>query len=139
MWTAIVRILSKTILGELFTRLLKNTASTIFKMLTDKENNRKAYKFVKELNARTDLSNSEKAKEFNKKMLEWAKSVGRELKESTINCLREFAVSIIKAEAESSSKYFFFMTEVSHRMGCQTQPILIFMQDCAIIYGMKIW
>lgn len=104
MWATIVRILSKTILGELFSRLLRNTASTIFKMLTDKENNRKAYEFVKELNARTDLTNAEKAKEFNKKMLEWAKVVGRELKESTINCLREFAVSTIKAEAESASK-----------------------------------
>lgn len=104
MWTAIVRFLSKTVLGELFARLLKNTASTIFKTLTDKENNRKAYEFVKELNGRTDLTNSEKAKEFNRKMLDWAKSIGRELKESTINCLREFAVNIIKAESESPSK-----------------------------------
>lgn len=104
MWTAIVRLLSKTILGELFTRLLKTTASTIFKALTDKENNRKAYEFVKELNARTDINNLEKAKIFNQKMLEWAKVVGRELKESTINCLREFAVSVIKSEIEVASK-----------------------------------
>lgn len=100
MWMAIVRFLAKTVLGELFRRLLKNAASTIFKALMDEENNRKAYEFVKELNSRTDLTNLEKAHEFNKKMIEWAKSIGRELKESTINCLREFAVSVIKAELE---------------------------------------
>lgn len=101
MWTSILRLLSKTILGELFTRLLKTSASTIFKALTDRENNRKAYEFVKELNARTDIDNKEKAKEFNKKMLEWSKSLGRELKESVINCLREFAVNVIKSEIET--------------------------------------
>ena len=100
MWTAIVRFFSKSILGDLFVRLLKNTSSTIFKMLMDKENNRKAYEFVKELNDRTDLTNSEKAKEFNKQMLAWAKSAGRELAESVVNCLREFAVNTIKAESE---------------------------------------
>lgn len=102
MWTTIVRFLAKTVLGELFTRLLKTAASTVFKALTDKENNHKAYEFVKELNARTDIDNKEKAKLFNEKMLAWAKSVGRELKDSTINCLREFAVSVIKSEIESS-------------------------------------
>lgn len=103
MWTTIVRFLAKTILGELFTKLLKNAATTVFKALMDKENNRKAYDFVKELNGRTDLTGFQKAQEFNKKMLEWAKSIGRELKESTINCLREFAVNVIKAELEKKS------------------------------------
>lgn len=104
MWTSIIRLLTKTILGELFTRLLKTSASTIFRALADKENNKKAYEFVKELNARTDIGGIEKAKIFNQKMLEWAKSVGRDLKESTINCLREFAVSVIKSEIETSLK-----------------------------------
>lgn len=100
MWTTILRVFAKSILGELFSRLLKTAASTIFKALTDKENNRKAYEFVKELNARTDIDNKEKARLFNEKMIAWAKSIGRELKESTINCLREFAVSTIKSEIE---------------------------------------
>ena len=104
MWTSIIRLLTKTILGELFTRLLKTSASTIFRALADKENNKKAYEFVKELNARTDISGIEKAKIFNQKMFEWAKSVGRDLKESTINCLREFAVNVIKSEIETALK-----------------------------------
>ena len=103
MWTAIVRFLTKTLFGELFMRLLAATASTIFKELTDKENNRKAYEFVKELSERTDIDGHEKARLFNEKMISWAKSVGRELKDSTINCLREFAVSVIKSELEVKS------------------------------------
>jgi predicted transcriptional regulator len=103
MWVSIVRMLAKSVLGELFNRLLKNAASTLFKMLMDKDNNRKAYEFAKELASNKEMSNAEKAKEFNRKMVEWAKIAGRELKESTINCLREFAVSVIKAEAEKIS------------------------------------
>lgn len=100
MLTTIIRPLIKKIIGGLFAKLLYHTTSALFKMLTDKENNRKAYEFVKELNARTDLTNLEKAEVFNLKMLDWAKSVGKVLKDSTINCLREFAVSIVKMEME---------------------------------------
>jgi len=33
-------------------------------------------------------------------MLEWAKSLGKKMSESTINCLREMAVNVAKAEKE---------------------------------------
>lgn len=100
MWMTIVRIVAKTVLGELFNKLLQNAGSTIFKALTDKKSNRKAYQFVKELNERTDLSKREKMEIFNLKMLDWAKETGIELKDSTLNCLREFAVNVLKAEME---------------------------------------
>lgn len=104
MWNTILSIFVKKVLGELFAMLLKNTASALFKSLTDKENTKKAYEVVKELNARKDLSTKEKAEMFNLMMLDWAKSTGRELKDSTLNCLREFAVNILKMESENALK-----------------------------------
>ena len=44
------------------------------------------------------MTNSEKAKMFNKQMLDWAKKVGKKLSDSMINCLREMAVAALKAE-----------------------------------------
>lgn len=67
--------------------------------MKNKENQQKAYEFVKELNTNTEMSNSEKVKAFNKKMAEWAKDVAKTtLSDSAINLLRELAVVAIKAE-----------------------------------------
>ena len=62
------------------------------------ENQKKAYEFVKELNKRTDMTNVEKAKEFNRQMFEWAKKMGKKMTESVVNCLRELAVNALKVE-----------------------------------------
>ena len=104
MWMSILKVIAKSLLGELFNRLLKVAGTTIFNALMDAETNRKAYEFVKQLHGRTDLTASEKANQFNLMMLAWAKDVGKELKDSTVNCLREFAVSVVKSEIEAALK-----------------------------------
>ena len=96
-------MLFKSLLGELLTKLLSNAASTIYKVVTDKEMTHMAYEFAKELSQQSDMDAKEKATEFNKLMLSWAKSVGKELKDSTLNCIREFAVAVIKSEMEKHS------------------------------------
>ena len=102
MWMTIAKVVARKVLGELFRKLLENAASTIFKRLTDKESNEKAYEIAKHLFSKSDLTPSQKAEQFNLMMLAWAKDAGKELKDSTLNCLREFAVSVIKSEIESS-------------------------------------
>lgn len=96
-------MLFKSLLGELLTKLLSNAASTIYKVVTDKEMTHMAYEFAKELSQQSDMDAKEKATEFNKLMLSWAKSVGKDLKDSTLNCIREFAVAVIKSEMEKHS------------------------------------
>lgn len=44
------------------------------------------------------MSGSEKAKEFNRKMKEWASKCGKIIGDSMINLLREIAVDVIKNE-----------------------------------------
>lgn len=85
-------------LGKLLKILLRNAVLTIAAEILDEENQKKAYQFVKELNLRTDLTNAQKAKVFNKQMLEWAKKAGKVFSTSVVNCLRELAVSAVKTE-----------------------------------------
>lgn len=85
-------------LGIILAIFAKKAASIMIKEIMDPVNQQKAYDFVKELRAREDMTNSEKAKMFNKQMLEWAKKVGKKLSDSMINCLREMAVAALKAE-----------------------------------------
>ena len=78
--------------------LMSKATSVIVAEITNKENQQKAYEFVKELNANQALTTKEKAAVFNTKLAEWAKSKGKELSGSVINCLRELAVIAIKSE-----------------------------------------
>lgn len=103
-WLAIKSFFTSSKLGILLTIILSKAASTLVKDIVDKENQQKAYDFVKELNENTEMTNSEKAAEFNKKMAEWAKKEGRRMAESVINCLRELAVNALKAENELEKK-----------------------------------
>ena len=84
--------------GILLKKLLKGAAKGLTKEIFSEENQRKAYEFVKELNANAEMSGAEKAKEFNRKMLEWAAKCGKVIAESAVNCLREMAVSVVKDE-----------------------------------------
>lgn len=102
-WTKICAWLGADTVGVLLKIILQKTvakaASKIIDQVKSKENQQKAYEFVKELNANTEMSNSEKVKAFNKKMAEWAKDVAKTtLSDSAINLLRELAVVAIKAE-----------------------------------------
>jgi len=89
--------------GALIKTLLIHTGITIADEILDKENQAKAYEFVKELNNNTELTTKEKAELFNKKFIEWAKSLNKEIATSIINCLRELAVNAIKCEMISAS------------------------------------
>jgi len=97
-WFWIKRLFSASGVGMLFAAMAKHAASAAVSQIMDPENQRKAYEFVKELRFRTDMSNLEKAEAFNLKMLVWAEKVGRIMADSAINCLRELAVSALKAE-----------------------------------------
>lgn len=92
-------LFTKNKVGLLLQIMLAKAASVAMKEILDPENQKKAYEFVKDLNSQ-DLSNYAKAKIFNQRMLEWAKSLGKKMSESTINCLREMAVNVAKAEKE---------------------------------------
>jgi len=91
-------LFTKKGLGILFKILFTQTTSVLFNDLIDYDNQMAAYNFVKELNNRDDIDTLEKAKIFNKKMLEWAKKEGKKLSTSLINFLREWAVNMIKKE-----------------------------------------
>ena len=91
-------------IGVLVRLLLINTGSLVAKDILNPENQKKALEFVKELHNREDLTNKEKAAEFNKKMLDFAKKSGKVLGESVINCLREFAVNAFKVELAEKNK-----------------------------------
>lgn len=92
------KLFSKSTLGTLLYKILNATGSVVVREILDQENQDKAYEFVKELNARTDLTVLEKAKEFNAKFAAWGHSMDKEISESVINLLRELAVNAIKAE-----------------------------------------
>ena len=99
-WSWICSLFGKQKIGIL-TKLIFTTSTSVFvKDLLDKENQRKAYEFVVELNKRTDLSNLQKAEVFNKKMLEWSIKEGKKITTSIINALRELAVNAVKSELE---------------------------------------
>ena len=85
-------------IGCLFRRLIFHTGTTIAKEILNSRNQRKAFEFVRNLHFRNDLTNEQKAKEFNRQMLEWAKKAGIILKDSVINCLRELAVNALKTQ-----------------------------------------
>ena len=84
--------------GILTKMLFKNASKALAIEIFNKENQKKAYEFVKELQNNKDMTNSQKAVEFNKKMAEWALKCGKVLAGSVVNCLREMAVNALKDE-----------------------------------------
>lgn len=84
--------------GILTNLLFKNASKALAMEIFNKENQMKAYEFVKELQNNKDMTNSQKAVEFNKKMAEWALNCGKVLAGSVVNCLREMAVNALKDE-----------------------------------------
>lgn len=99
---AITSLFSKNNIGILFKILAIKAGSAIAKEIMNPQNQQKAYEFVKDLASRKDLTNKEKADEFNKKMKKYLKSLGKKIADSTINCLRELAVNAFKCESEEA-------------------------------------
>ena len=98
LWAWFVGLFTKEKIGILFIMLFKAGMSAVAKQIADQQLQKKALEFVKELAARNDITNKEKAVIFNEKMLEYGKKLGKVLCESVINCLRELAVNALKAE-----------------------------------------
>lgn len=98
LWAWFLGLFTKEKIGILFLLLFKSGASAIASQIADLDLQRKALEFVRELANRSDLSSSEKAALFNKKLKEYAAMFGKVLCESVINCLRELAVNALKAE-----------------------------------------
>ena len=97
-WTWFVGLFTKKKIGILFLLLFKSGASAVAAQIADLDLQRRALEFVKELAKRDDLTTAAKAQLFNKKLAEYAKTLGKTLCESVINCLRELAVNALKAE-----------------------------------------
>ena len=103
-WTWICSILPKKALGVLTKIIFQAVGSVFVSAILNKEFQQTAYNFVKELHNRKDLTNIQKAELFNQKFLTWCIERGKEVKESVINCLREWAVIALKSELEKSAK-----------------------------------
>src|SRR5574344_711798 len=88
----------KRIRGTVFAYLIANAKSEFVKQLVDPEVQRQAIKIVEDLMRRKDMTNTEKAEIFNLKLLVWAKDFNKNLKDSTINCLRELALTLVKTK-----------------------------------------
>lgn len=97
LWSWFVGLFTKEKIGILFIMLFKAGLSAVAEQIADLQLQKKALEFVKELAIRDDLTGREKAELFNEKMLEHAKTLGKTLCESVINCLRELAVNALKA------------------------------------------
>lgn len=91
LWNWIKYIFSNGVIGTIWQAIFENTKSEVVKIVCDADNQAAALRFVTEL-ALSSKSSEEKKNEFNAKMTEWAKSVGKTLTTSTINCLRENAL-----------------------------------------------
>lgn len=98
LWAWFIGLFTKEKIGILFIILFKAGISAVAQQIADQKLQKKALEFVKELAARDDITNKEKAVIFNEKMLEYGKKLGKVLCESVINCLRELAVNALKAE-----------------------------------------
>lgn len=100
LWTWICSILPKKALGVLTKIIFQAVGSVFVGAILNKSMQEAAYKFVKELNDRKDLTTLQKAEKFNHKFMMWCLERGKEVKESVINCLREWAVIAVKSEME---------------------------------------
>lgn len=98
LWAWFIGLFTKEKVGVLFVLLFKAGTSALAKEIADKQLQKKALEFVKELAKRKDLTNAEKAKLFNEKLAKYGKELGKVLCDSVINCLRELAVNAMKAE-----------------------------------------
>lgn len=98
LWAWLVGLFTKEKVGILFVLLFKAGTSVIAAEIADTGLQKKALEFVRVLAKREDLSNKEKAQIFNEKMFDYAKKIGKSLGEAVINCLRELAVTALKAE-----------------------------------------
>lgn len=103
-WKWAVSFFTADKIGVLVRRLFISAAKPVVSELLLPENQKKAYEFVKGLRARTDLTNSQKAKEFNRAFMDWAKKQGKTVALSVVNCLRELAVNALKAESPDTAE-----------------------------------
>ena len=97
-WKWAVSFFTADRIGVLVRKLFISAAKPVVSDLLNPQNQKKAYEFVKQLHARKDLTNTQKAREFNKMFIAWAKKQKVAIRLSIVNCLRELAVNALKAE-----------------------------------------
>lgn len=98
-WKWAVSFFTADRIGVLVRKLFISAAKPVVSDLLNPQNQKKAYEFVKQLHARKDLTNTQKAGEFNKMFIAWAKKQKVAIRLSIVNCLRELAVNALKAES----------------------------------------
>lgn len=98
-WKWAVSFFTADRIGVLVRKLFISAAKPVVSDLLNPQNQKKAYEFVKQLHARKDLTNTQKAREFNKMFIAWAKKQKVAIRLSIVNCLRELAVNTLKAES----------------------------------------
>lgn len=98
-WKWAVSFFTADRIGVLVRKLFISAAKPVVSDLLNPQNQKKAYELVKQLHARKDLTNTQKAREFNKMFIMWAKKQKVAIRLSIVNCLRELAVNALKAES----------------------------------------
>lgn len=97
-WNWFLGLFTKEKIGILFKLLFKSGVSVIAQAIADRQLQQKALDYARELSQRKELSSTDRAAEFNKKMAAYGTQIGKGIGESVINCLRELAVNALKAE-----------------------------------------
>lgn len=98
LWKWLVSLFTADKIGVLVRTILIKSGTTLAIELLDVDNQKKALEFVRELNKNTEMTNVQKAKQFNRQMLEWSAKLGKKMTLSVVNCLREMAVNAVKIE-----------------------------------------
>lgn len=100
LWKYIISLFTADKIGIIIRLMLTKAGSIALREIFDAENQKKAYELVKRLNSDDTLTGKEKAKLFNLQMAEYLKKLGKEIAESSLNCLREMALSALRAEKQ---------------------------------------
>ena len=100
-WSWVKSLFTKENIGIIWRTLFTSSKSAIANLISDATVQAKAYEIAKSLMS-DDLTSDEKKTAFNAQMLEWLKTIGKEVGDSTLSTLRELAVSSCKVEDEEA-------------------------------------
>ena len=97
LWNWICSLFTGEKIGIIWRTLFTAAKNTVAEMVSDPENQQKAWEFAKSLMS-DNMPNEDKVKLFNEHMRTWAKAAGKQLTDAAINALRENAVVALKGE-----------------------------------------
>ena len=96
-WKWICSLFTGEKIGIIWRTLFTAAKNTVAEMVSDPENQQKAWDIAKSL-MQSGKTNDERLAEFNAQMKAWAKAAGKQLTDAAINALRENAVVALKGE-----------------------------------------